>query len=287
MPAARALRRRILVVEDNDAINELLVQLLTTSGYDATSVFDGAAALQELETNHFDVVLLDLGLPKVSGLEVLERLHATKGSPKVIVMTGDDTPETILKVVGQQAFQFFVKPAPPKRVLDAIEQALQLVGETPPIELVSAKADWIELLVPCLLSMADRIESFIHGLNAKLSPELRDSIGTAFRELFMNAIEWGGKLDPSSKVRITCIRSDRILLYRIQDPGPGFRPEDLTHAAVGNDPETPFAHLGVRAEKGIRPGGFGLMMTRTIVDELIYNEPHNEVVFIKYLDGKP
>jgi len=41
--------------------------------------------------------------------------------------------------------------------------------------------------------------------------------------------------------------------------------------------------MTARSEKGIRPGGFGLLMTHTLVDELIYNEAHNEVVFIKYL----
>jgi hypothetical protein len=41
--------------------------------------------------------------------------------------------------------------------------------------------------------------------------------------------------------------------------------------------------MSARSEKGLRPGGFGLLMTRTLVDELIFNEAHNEVVFIKYL----
>ncbi len=40
----------------------------------------------------------------------------------------------------------------------------------------------------------------------------------------------------------------------------------------------------MREEKGLRPGGFGLLMTRQVADELIYNEAHNEVVFVKYLD---
>jgi CheY-like chemotaxis protein/anti-sigma regulatory factor (Ser/Thr protein kinase) len=277
------IRRRILLVEDNEPINDLLRELLAQAGYDLTSVYDGEAALTELDSRTYDLVLLDLDLPKVSGQQILEHLRLQPASPKVIVMTGDDTPETILKVVQQQAYQFISKPAPPRRFIEAVQQALSVTGEPQPIELVSAKPDWIELLVPCQLEMADRVDSFIHGFNAKLSPDIRDSIGSAFRELLMNAIEWGGQLDPSRKVRITCIRSERILLYRIQDPGPGFRPSELQHAAVGNDPEKPYAHIEVRSEKGIRPGGFGLMMTRTFVDELIYNEHHNEVVFIKYL----
>jgi anti-sigma regulatory factor (Ser/Thr protein kinase) len=121
-------------------------------------------------------------------------------------------------------------------------------------------------------------------LDSTLEPELRESIGYAFRELLLNAVEWGGKLDPKRKVRIACLRSERMLLYRIADPGPGFKIDQLPHAAIGQSTDDPIAHMQVREEKGIRPGGFGLMMVRASVDELIYNEKRNEVVFVKYLD---
>ncbi|MBI2149232.1 MAG: ATP-binding protein [Acidobacteria bacterium] len=149
-----------------------------------------------------------------------------------------------------------------------------------PIEVVSARAEWVELLVPCDVETAERIQGFIEKLDAKLPAGIRDSIGQAFRELLMNAIEWGGGLDPSRTVRIASLRTKRMVLYWIADPGPGFSPEKLAHAAVGNSEDEPFAHMRVREEKGLRPGGFGLLMTRTLVDELIYNE----VVFVKYLD---
>ena len=80
------------------------------------------------------------------------------------------------------------------------------------------------------------------------------------------------------------MRAKRMLMYRIGDPGVGFRPEELLHAAISNPADEPFRHIAEREEKGIRPGGFGLLMTRALVDELIYNEAHNEVVFVKYLD---
>jgi anti-sigma regulatory factor (Ser/Thr protein kinase) len=99
----------------------------------------------------------------------------------------------------------------------------------------------------------------------------------------MNAIEWGGKLDPKRRVRIAYLRGRRMLLYRVADPGPGFRMEDLDHAAISH-PDDPIEHMRVREEKGLRPGGFGLLMVRAQVDELIYNEKQNEVVFVKYLD---
>ena len=106
----------------------------------------------------------------------------------------------------------------------------------------------------------------------------------AFRELLTNAIEWGGKKDPKKKVRISCVRAKRMLLYRIADPGKGFDIDKLRHAAISNPADDPLAHFAEREEKGIRPGGFGLAMTRSLVDELIYNEARNEVICIKYLD---
>jgi DNA-binding response OmpR family regulator len=274
-------RKTILIVEDNEFLRTFLLELLDKPGYQLSSVADGAEALKLLDSRHFDLVLLDLGLPSVSGLDILHHLQFRK--TKVIVMTGDDTPETILRVVQAQAYQFIAKPAPRTEYLEAVEHALSQTNEVLPIEVVSASPDWVELLVPCQLEIADRLQSFMLGLNAKLSQDVRESMGVAFRELLMNAIEWGGKLDPSRKVRIACLRSNRILLYRIQDPGPGFNPGDLPHAALANDPDHPYAHMTARSEKGIRPGGFGLLMTHTLVDELIYNEAHNEVVFIKYL----
>jgi anti-sigma regulatory factor (Ser/Thr protein kinase) len=75
-----------------------------------------------------------------------------------------------------------------------------------------------------------------------------------------------------------------MLLYRIADPGQGFSFEGLTHSALSNPPDQPLEHALERERKGLRPGGFGLLMTLQTVDELLYNEAHNEVVFVKYLD---
>jgi hypothetical protein len=74
-----------------------------------------------------------------------------------------------------------------------------------------------------------------------------------------------------------------MVIYRIADPGKGFKTEELDHAAI-NHPDDPIEHMNIRMQKGLRPGGFGILMVRAKVDELIYNEKQNEVVFVKYLD---
>jgi len=75
-----------------------------------------------------------------------------------------------------------------------------------------------------------------------------------------------------------------MLLYRIADPGPGFSFKELRHAAAGHPDGNPLDHMSIREEKGLRPGGFGIMISQAKVDELIYNEAQNEVVLVKYLD---
>ena len=70
-------------------------------------------------------------------------------------------------------------------------------------------------------------------------------------------------------------------MYRIADPGPGFSFDELDHAASRTTIR--LEHIKIREEKGLRAGGFGLLMVRAQVDELVYNEKQNEVIFMKYL----
>jgi len=203
----------------------------------------------------------------------------------VVVMTADDTSETLLEAVRRQAYRYLRKPFAPNAIIEVVDEAIAKASAAAlSIEVVSAKPEWLELVAPCSLEIADRIQSFIMQLETDLPEPVRQSVAQAFRELLTNAIEWGGKLDPNRKVRISCVRAKRMLLYRIADPGEGFDIDRLRHAAISNPDDDPIRHMAVREEYGIRPGGFGLAMTRSLVDELIYNEARNEVICIKYLD---
>jgi anti-sigma regulatory factor (Ser/Thr protein kinase) len=199
-------------------------------------------------------------------------------------MTADDTSETLLRAIREHAFRYLTKPVEPKDLVELVRSVLASKPELRPIEVVSARPEWVELLVPCDREAAERIQQFMARLDTDLPEDVRLGVGQAFRELLMNAIEWGGKLDPRQTVRISYLRARRMLLYRIADPGQGFSFEGLTHSALANPPHQPMEHFLERERKGLRPGGFGLLMTRQIVDELLYNEAHNEVVFVKYLD---
>jgi CheY-like chemotaxis protein/anti-sigma regulatory factor (Ser/Thr protein kinase) len=275
---------QILVVEDDRAIRHLVSEILKGAGYGVELAEDGIEAIEKLKNARYDLMLLDIWMPKMNGLDVLAQLRHDPAAPRVIVMTADNTPETMLRALRDQAYRCVAKPFQTKTLLDTVRNALAAGTAPSPIEVVSALPDWIELLVPCDFDAADRIQAFLAQLKTDLSDEVREAVGRAFRELLMNAVEWGGKLDPSRKVRIACLRMKRMILYRIADPGPGFRIENLPHAAVSYPADQPFEHVRVREEKGMRSGGFGLMLAQAIVDELLYNEARNEVVFVKYLD---
>jgi DNA-binding response OmpR family regulator len=282
MDSQSAARRRILVVDDDRGLSLALSTLLKAVGHAVETAGDGPDALALLREHDFDIVLLDIGLPTMSGLDVLAQARAFATPPLVIMMTADDTPETVLESVRRQAFKFLRKPFPPNSIVEVVHDAVRSAAGLS-FEVVSARPEWLELVAPCSIDMADRVESFVMQLDAHLPEDVREKVAYAFRELLMNAIEWGGKLDPNRKVRISCVRTKKMLLYKIADPGEGFDIEGLRHAAIAN-PDDPIRHLEVREEKGLRPGGFGLAMTRSLVDELIYNERRNEVIFVKYIE---
>ena len=282
MDSQSANSRHILLVDDDRGLSLALSTLLKDVGHDVETAGDGPDALALLRERAFDIVLLDIGLPTMSGLDVLAQARALAKPPLVIMMTADDTPETVLESVRRQAFRYLRKPFPPNAIIEVVNDALGSAAGLS-FEVVSARPEWLELVVPCSREMADRIQSFVMQLDAHLPEDVREAVGYAFRELLMNAVEWGGKLDPNHKVRISCVRTKKMLLYRIADPGQGFDIDGLKHAAIAH-PDDPIRHIQVREEQGLRPGGFGLAMTRSLVDELIYNEARNEVIFVKYVE---
>jgi CheY-like chemotaxis protein/anti-sigma regulatory factor (Ser/Thr protein kinase) len=277
--------RHVLVVDDDGALRHAITALLEAAGYHAEQAIDGNEALRKLQEHPVDLLLLDIGLPGMSGLDVLAQTRAQATPPRVVMMTADDTPDTLLRSFRAQAYSFVRKPFAPRRIVELVGEALAASpAASLPIEVVSARPEWLEIIAPCSLEIGARVREFVMQLDARLPDDLRESVAHAFGELLTNAIEWGGRLDPTRKVRISCLRTRRMLLYRIADPGDGFDISRLTHAAISNPEEDPIAHARVREEMGLRPGGLGLVMTRAVVDDLIYNEKRNEVVLVKYLD---
>ncbi len=152
------------------------------------------------------------------------------------------------------------------------------------IEVLSATPEWIKLCVRCDIPTADRLLQFMREIS-DLPEEETNNVSVAFREMLMNAMEHGGHFDPEQYVEIAYVRTKHMVMCRIKDPGKGFSLEEVRHAAIANPPDDPTRHISARDEKGMRPGGFGVLLAKNLVDDLIYGEKGNEVLLIKYLNA--
>src|SRR5919205_933588 len=100
----------VLIAEDDAAARSGLAQLITNAGYTVATAADGREALEQVDRQQPGVVLLDIWMPHLNGLQVLSELKTRPTRPRVIVMTADDTPETVLLSLRQDAYQFISKP---------------------------------------------------------------------------------------------------------------------------------------------------------------------------------
>lgn len=275
--------RRILIVDDDPAIHPLLTAAIEAPDRRIDSASDGLAGLRCVEETPYDLVMTDVNMPGLDGMALLERIREVRPETRVVVMTVASTPEGVVRAIRERAFAYFSKPFTIDAVADMVARALDSTSTEDDIEVLSARPTWLALRLRCKMETADRILQFLRELGMDLPPVDQEKIATAFRELLMNAIEHGGGFDPEKKVTITYVRAERAIIYFVRDPGQGFSFQNLAHAAVANPLDLPLEHAAVREKLGKRPGGYGIFLTRGLVDELIYNQTGNEVVLIKYL----
>ena len=183
-----------------------IAALLDQAGYRTGQARDGREALSKLQQEAVDLLLLDIGLPGMSGLDVLAQIRSQAAPPPVIMMTADDTPETLLQSFRAQAQRFIRKPFPPRRIVESSTTCWPLRPWPACRSRSSPRVpEWVEIVAPCTLEVGERVREFVMQLDATLPVDVRESVAQAFRELLTNAIEWGGHLDPQRMVRISCI----------------------------------------------------------------------------------
>ena len=159
--------RKILVVDDDKTTRRLFQKVLDGAGFSTSVAKDGVQALKALKAERFDLLLLDVWMPRMNGLDLLAKLRPRKTRPRVVVMTSDDTPATLLKAVREQAFKYLHKPVEPPTLLNTVREVLESPDPLP-IEVISARPEWVELVVPCTREAADRLSRVMAQLEATL-----------------------------------------------------------------------------------------------------------------------
>jgi DNA-binding response OmpR family regulator len=117
--------KKVLCVEDEHFISELYVRALTKAGYEVTVEVDGQKGLELAQTNQFDIILLDLMVPTITGIEVLRHLRNPSETPelraKVLITTNLEQREDMRAEVENQADGYLVKAeVTPRELVDLI-----------------------------------------------------------------------------------------------------------------------------------------------------------------------
>ena len=278
------LQKTVLVVACSDSSMMSMVSRVLSS-WKLECAQDNEEALALVEKSAFDLVITDQDSSGREDVELLRKVRLVRPHTRLIIVADKSTPADVIAAIRAGAFSYITKP----RSTQAMEEVLQLAMESPAwedaIEMLSGTDAWIRLSVRCDLSTANRLQQFVREF-LDLPEVDEDQVATASREMLLNAMEYGGKFDPARRIEIAYLRARYVVLIRIKDPGEGFSfKEDLVTAA-NNPPDDPLRHLKHRQARGIRPGGYGILLAKNLVDELFYGEKGNDVLLIKYINDE-
>jgi anti-sigma regulatory factor (Ser/Thr protein kinase)/CheY-like chemotaxis protein len=275
------MTRSALLIGNDSEIEATVTAVLTSPSWVTHRSSDNSAAKAFAAGNAVDLVITG---PRTSGREdlaLLRDIRRISPATRFIILTEKSTPADAIASMREHAFAYFTAPFTMEVFAHMVRNALEDQWDDG-IEVVSATPEWICLLVRCDLKCADRVMQFMSEISQLPTAE-RQSVGTAFREMMLNAMEHGGHFDPNQYVEISYVHTRGMVACRVKDPGEGFSLDEIHHAAFANPPDDPIQHIRVRDEKGLRPGGFGVLMAKKLVDEVVYNEKGNEVLLVKYL----
>jgi anti-sigma regulatory factor (Ser/Thr protein kinase)/ActR/RegA family two-component response regulator len=278
--------RAALMVKAQPEIQELLREVLGRDLWAIHNVPSNAEALRSARNKKFDLIVTDEQTSGREDVELLRKIRVVRPHTRLIILTDESTSLDVIASMRERAFSYFSRPFSLEALALMIRHAIDEPCWDDGIDVVSATPEWIRLLVRCDLKTADRVLQFFDEFAELPDPE-RSAVALAFREMLTNAIEHGGRLDPTQLVEISYLRARHMVKCRISDPGEGFTLDEIPHAAIANPEDNPTRHMEYREKSDMRPGGFGVLLTQHLVDQLVYNERGNEVVLIKYLELEP
>ncbi|HEY2586279.1 MAG TPA: response regulator [Tepidisphaeraceae bacterium] len=144
---------RVLVVEDESRLRELLQRALVGWGFEAAVARSGEEAIRMHDAEPFDIVVLDLNLPAMDGLEALRRLRERTPALQAIVLTGFASIESAKQAVHLDVVEFLTKPCHLGELEQALDRALRRMAPTPP-----AVLDQPDLPTPAAGVTLDEVE---------------------------------------------------------------------------------------------------------------------------------
>ena len=276
---------RVLLIGHDGHAEEGLERQLTSLHCSYVHAAGSADALRLLRRSPYSVVITDPDTSIHEDLALVEEIQHLRPGVRVIVLASSGTPEEMIAALRQHVFLCQCAPFDMKDIARFTVSAIEADDSSLGIEVLSAERDWISVKMNCDMLNADRLTEFFKQFQMTLPERPPEEMMIAFEEILNNAIEHGAQNDPSKLIEVAAVRTARAFVFYISDPGKGFRPDKIPHAAISYSPDDPTRHIEVRNKLGMRLGGYGILLASGIVDELIYSEVGNEVLLIKHMSG--
>jgi two-component system, OmpR family, response regulator len=271
---------RALIVEDEQAVGLILSEILRQRGFEPVVFDHGQGVVEWVRRHKPDLVLLDLMLPDRDGFEICQELKLERDTNLIplIMVTALGRHEDVARGLRVGANYYLTKPFNVEQLLEAIDHVLawrQELGRR-------GASGEIHFQFHSDLRYLEELNGLLASLllYTGMCEEDAHRLTTAVREMGVNAIEWGHRKRVDQLVTVTYrIDAEKVEIV-VTDQGEGFNRGNLPHAARDEDP---VGHMAVREERGLRAGGYGILLSKGLVDELAYNERGNEVRLIKRL----
>lgn len=275
--------RRVLAIRPDPALASNLTAVLDQAQHELECCAGNVDAVHRLRARSIDVVITDPSTTMEEDLALATELRDLRPAVRTIVLAPHATHSSVVDAMRAHVFACFTPPFDYREVAQMAASAVALDDWGDGIQVVSGSAHWLTLRVACHLLTAERVVRFMTELQSPAPDADRDLLIAAFRELLLNAMEYGAGFDHEKVVEVTAARTARAIVYHFKDPGGGFERSNLCHATASSSPEAVITTAMHRSEIGLRPGGFGMLIVRQVADEVAYNERGNEVLLIKHV----
>jgi DNA-binding NtrC family response regulator len=123
------VKPRILIVDDEKEFTESMAERLTIRDYDVSTAFSGEEALEKIKSYNFDVVILDVKMPGIDGIDTLREIKSIKPLTEVIMLTGHATVETAIKGMQLGALDYLMKPCDNEELVSKISRGYERKAE--------------------------------------------------------------------------------------------------------------------------------------------------------------
>jgi two-component system response regulator PilR (NtrC family) len=263
---------KILVVDDEDDVRKTLSEMIESLGYQVMGAENGKKALDRIKTEKVDLVITDLSMPKMNGLELIVNSKQINPNIPIAVISAFGNAETTTFALTRGAFSFIAKPFKIAQVRDLIRKGKQLrelsLGTYALMEWVRSQTEMVfpsqpELFPSAILFVLKECQWRGIEDDARL-----ENVATCLEELLSNALVHGNRRDKEKRIRVKMAFDAEKFVLSVKDEGDGFN--------GGNYLDK------IREDQPAMPEKRGLFIVDLLMDDLRFSKKGNEVTAVVY-----